>query len=129
MILSSKIWSWSILIIIFALGAVTGAALDGLYRSQASNKTSYVIDRSSSDYFDSLKRELALNPEQSVAMNTIIEQMRAEYKLVCADVRPRYDELRERARQRMRSLLSTQQQQRFDLLVTKEDCNCPYLKK
>jgi hypothetical protein len=48
---------------------------------------------------------------------------------VCADVRPRYDELRERARGEMRALLSADQQQRFDMIITQEDCRCPETKK
>jgi hypothetical protein len=48
---------------------------------------------------------------------------------VCADVRPRYDTLRERTRGQMRALLTADQQPRFDSIITQEDCRCPEQKK
>jgi hypothetical protein len=37
--------------------------------------------------------------------------------------------VRVRAREQMRALLMADQQQRFDLIVTQEDCKCPEPKK
>ena len=62
-------------------------------------------------------------------MHAILDSAREEYKAVCADVRPRYDVVREGARTRMRALLSADQQPRFDEIVTAEDCRCPEQKK
>ena len=76
-----------------------------------------------------LTRELTLNAEQSASMRAILDRTRDDYKAVCADVRPRYDVVRERAREQMRALLTAGQQTRFDSIVTAEDCRCPELKK
>jgi len=70
-----------------------------------------------------------LTDNQSSAMRAILDQTRDDYKAVCADVRPRYDVVRERARTEMRALLTADQQPRFDSIVTAEDCRCPELKK
>jgi hypothetical protein len=58
-------------------------------------------------------------------MRTIIDETRSKYKSVCAQVRPRYDALREDARARMRVVLTAEQQKRFENIVTREDCQCP----
>ncbi|HEY7545070.1 MAG TPA: hypothetical protein VID27_09320 [Blastocatellia bacterium] len=122
-----KMWMkvWGALIVVFALGCVTGIALGGLFnwRVEPSRPTSL---RDPDAYFETLKRDLDLNAEQSAAIRTILEETRNDYKKVCAEVRPRYDALREGARSRMRVLLNPQQQQRFDSIILQEDCNtCP----
>ena len=129
-----KMWlkTWLVLAVVFTLGCVTGASLDGLYRLRAGAEQQPLMAPSMPDadaYFDTLKRELALNPEQEVSMRTVLDKTREDYKAVCADVRPRYDVVRARAREQLRALLAPDQQQRFDLIVTQEDCKCPEPKK
>ena len=124
---------WSIAVVIFALGCVTGAAVDGLYRTRAKDPVvsqgAAVSMRDTEAYFTTLQRELALDEGQSTAMHAILDKTREEYKAVCADVRPRYDLVREHARTQMRALLSADQQPRFDEIITAEDCRCPEQKK
>jgi hypothetical protein len=85
--------------------------------------------RDTDAYFDTLKRELTLSDEQASSMRAILDRTREDYKAVCADVRPRYDVVRERARGQMRALLNAEQQPRFDAIITQEDCRCPEPKK
>lgn len=126
--------TWIAFLVVFALGGVTGASLDGIYRLRSggapgTNAATAVSIRDTDAYFDTLKRELTLDDAQASAMSAILERTRDEYKAVCSDVRPRYDNVRERARGQMRALLSADQQQRFDAIVTSEDCKCPEPKK
>ena len=124
---------WSIATVIFALGCVTGAAVDGLYRTRAKDPTvsqsPAVSIRDTEAYFATLQRELTLDETQATSMRAVLENAREEYKAVCADVRPRYDVVREKARTQMRALLSADQQPRFDSIVSSEDCKCPEQKK
>jgi hypothetical protein len=132
MITQEKLWlkGLLVLLVVFSLGGVTGAALDGLYRSRTNAALQLTAGRDARDNFESLKRELNLSTEQSRAIKSILDEMRNDYGAICADVRPRYDELRERARGRMRTLLTPDQQQRFDSIVIKDDCSsCPFIKK
>jgi hypothetical protein len=121
---------WAVLLVVFALGCVTGASLDGIYRLRAgAERQPPPSMRDTDTYFETLKRELTLTEDQSSAMRAILDRTREDYKAVCADVRPRYDLLRERARSQMRVLLTADQQQRFDSIITQEDCRCPEPKK
>jgi hypothetical protein len=129
--MNSQRKAWVAFLIVFALGGVTGASLDGIYRlrAAASNAAVTVSIRDTDAYFETLKRELTLNEDQAWAMRAVLDRTRDDYKAVCADVRPRYDVVRERARGQMRALLTADQQPRFDSIVTAEDCRCPELKK
>src|SRR5215813_13163079 len=101
---------WIAVAVIFALGIFTGAALNNLYMSRSTNSPQAVSIRDSAEYFETLKREVKLTPEQETQMSAILDEMRDKYKNVCAEVRPRYFALREDARLRMRNLLSADQQ-------------------
>ena len=114
---------WGVLLVVFALGCVTGAAINGIYRGQTGPS-----DQGEA-YFESLEKELGLSDEQAVRMRAILDETRTQYKSICAEVRPRYYNLREGARVRMRELLSPEQAERFDRLAPQEDCNCPAQKK
>jgi len=111
-----------VFVVVFALGCITGVAVSSALRPGGAPSTF----RDPDAYFDTLKRELDLNDDQSARVRSILEQTRAEYRKVCADARPRYDALREKARDSMRALLDSSQQQRFDSIVLREDCStCP----
>ena len=129
----AQIKIWAAFLIVFALGGVTGVSIDGIYRSRTNetqgNQVAAVSLRDPDAYFETLKRELVLNDEQATSMRAILNRTRDDYKSVCADVRPRYDVVREKARSQMRALLAADQQQRFDTIVTQEDCRCPEPKK
>jgi len=129
--MNSQRRAWAAFLIVFALGGVTGAAVDAIYRLRAGTvaPAAPVSIRDTDAYFETLKRELTLSDQQSSAMRVVLDRTRDDYKAVCADVRPRYDTVRERARDQMRALLTADQQPRFDSIVTAEDCRCPELKK
>ena len=126
--------TWCVLVFVFGLGVVTGS-LNGFRQDGGSAKEyttpmrsaadSVVSIRSGDAYFETLQRELELDARQASLMRTIIDETRTQYKSVCAQVRPRYDALRESARRRMRLVLTADQQKRFDSIVTREDCHCP----
>jgi len=121
---------WGAFLVVFVLGGVTGASLDGIYRSRTNTTQMAAVSMRDTDaYFETLKRELTLNDQQATSMRAILDRTRDDYKAVCADVRPRYDVVRERARSQMRAVLAADQQQRFDTIVTQEDCRCPEPKK
>ena len=126
--------TWCVLVLVFGLGVATGS-LNGFRQhaggerealpSMRGEADSVVSIRSGDAYFETLQRELELDAHQASLIRTIIDETRSQYKSVCAQVRPRYDALRKSARARMRVLLTADQQQRFDTIVTREDCQCP----
>ena len=107
---------------IFVLGCVTGASLDSVYRLQASNGQSAQGGHpGKEDFFESLRRNLNLNNQQATEIRAIIDETRGEYRQLRAEVRPHYDALRQKARVRIRALLTPEQQLQFDTMVAQRD--------
>ena len=109
---------WLVLVVVFALGSITGAAVTGLYRSRASGGRS---EMSPHERFEKMRRDLNLNDEQTKAVSAILDETRNEYRALKTELRPRFEEPRQRARARIRALLTPEQQQKFDALIAQKD--------
>ena len=112
---------WLVLGVVFVLGCVTGAALTGLYRSRASGDRPEARERAMNERFEKMRSELSLTDQQATAVRTILDETRNEYRALRTELRPRFDEPRQKARARIRALLTPEQQQKFDALVAQQD--------
>jgi Spy/CpxP family protein refolding chaperone len=104
---------------VFALGCVTGAALDSAYRLRAAGLGRPQSQRE--DFFESLQRNLNLDERQSSQVRAVIDETREGYRQLRTEVRPRYDALRRDGRARIRALLTPEQQQQFDRMTAERD--------
>lgn len=117
---STRIKIWIVFAVVFALGTVTGAALDGVYRSRASvGRDDH--KRDAGEHFDKMRRDLNLTDEQATKMRAVLEETRNEYRSLRAELRPRFDEPRLKARARIRELLDETQRQKFDAVTAEMD--------
>ena len=114
----TKLKVWLVLVVVFVLGSITGAALTGLYRSRASADRP---EKGQHERFEKMRRELNLTDEQTKSVSAILDETRNEYRSLRAELRPRFDEPRQKARARIRALLTPEQQQKFDALVAQQD--------
>src|SRR5207302_8197503 len=114
----TKLKIWLVLLIVFVLGGVTGAALGGLYRSRASSERP---EKAMHERFEKMRRELNLTDEQTKSVSAILDDTRNEYRSLRAELRPRFEEPRQKARTKIRALLTPDQQQKFDALVAQQD--------
>ena len=120
-----RLGAWLVLATVFVLGGAVGASLSGLYWSRAAAAVRTPSIRDGDAYLQVLNRELGLNSEQTASIGAVIDETRGQYSGICAEVRPRYEVLRDGARARIRTLLTAGQQHRFDEIVSQENCNCP----
>ena len=109
---------WLVLVVVFVLGSITGAAVTGLYRSRAGSSRA---ERNGSGRFEKLRKELSLTDEQTKAVSTILDEARNEYRALRSELRPRFEEPRLKARTKIRALLNQEQQQKFDAMVVQQD--------
>ena len=107
-----------VLVVVFVLGSITGAALTGLYRSRAGADHP---EKAMHERFEKMRRELNLTDEQTTAVRAILDETREEYRTLRTELRPRFEEPRQKARTRIRALLTPEQQQRFDAMVAQQD--------
>jgi Spy/CpxP family protein refolding chaperone len=111
---------WLVLVAVFVLGSVTGAALAGLYQSRASGGRGR--DRGKHEQrFEKMRQELSLTDQQTADVRAILDQTRTEYRTLREELRPRFEEPRLKARARIRALLNGEQQTKFDALVAQQD--------
>lgn len=111
---------WLVLGGVFAIGCVTGAALDGVYRTRAGGNR-MERGRKHEKMFEETRRELNLNDEQAAKAKTILDETREEFRALHEEMRPRFDAVRQRARARMRETLTPEQQTRFDAMMRRRD--------
>ena len=107
-----------VLVVVFVLGSITGAALTGLYRSRAGADHP---EKAMHERFEKMRRELNLTDEQTTAVRAILDETREEYRTLRTELRPRFEEPRQKARTRIRALLTPEQQQRFDAMAAQQD--------
>ena len=116
---------WLVLLGVFVLGCVTGALLDNVYRLQArgapQGRHGGRGDKDKGAFFESLRRDLNLDDQQAAQVRAILEETRNEFRQLRAEARPRYDALKQKARERIRAVLTPEQQQRFDAKVAERD--------
>src|SRR5213593_4149729 len=112
---------WLVLLGVFILGSATGAALTGLYRSRASGDRPEARERAMHERFENMRRELNLTDEQTTAVRAIIDETRNEYRALKTELRPRFEEPRQKARARIRALLTADQQKKFDAMIAQQD--------
>jgi len=109
---------WLVLLVVFVLGSITGAALTGLYRSRSGADRP---ERAMHERFEKMRSELNLTDEQTKSVSAILDDTRNEYRSLRAELRPRFEEPRQKARTKIRALLTPEQQQKFDALVAQQD--------
>lgn len=119
---TTRLKIWLVIIGVFALGCVTGAALDSAYRlATGKGRAEMRSERRTEEVFEQMRRDLDLNDQQSSEVRAILDQTRIDYRALRAEARPRYDAIRQQARARIRTLLTPEQQQRFDARIAERD--------
>jgi hypothetical protein len=123
----TKLKVFILLLGVFSLGSIAGGTLDRILgsRAGASSAARAPSIRDGEAYLVVLDGQLHLTGDQASEMRSILNETRDEYRALCSTVRPRYNDVRDRARSRLRALLSPDQQVRFDSIVNDENCNCP----
>jgi len=125
---SIKLKFWSLALVVFLLGGITGAALHALYnvRYGKSERLSVVAQPLVNAFpqlpfqpgpmTERLKRELNLTDAQAIQIKIIFDESRKVFKKVVEEECPGIKQVRERTKEKIRSVLTPEQQQKFDEL-------------
>jgi Spy/CpxP family protein refolding chaperone len=111
---------WLLLVVVFGLGYVTGVAVIELYDSRASGDRPEARERAMHEGFENVRRELNLTDEQTTAVRAILDETLNEYGTLRTELRPRFEEPRQKARARIRALLTPEQQPKSDANVAQQ---------
>ena len=107
---------WLVLVVVFLLGSLTGGAVTGFYRSMSRPNRGEPRDR-----MEKIRRDLSLTDDQMKSVSAILDDTKNEYKSLRQELKPRFDEPRQKARVKIRALLTPEQQQKFDAMVAEKD--------
>jgi hypothetical protein len=72
-------------------------------------------------YVKQMTEAVGLQPEQMGALNAILNETREEFLALRARLRPQFDEIRQRARVRIRAILTADQEGRFEAFLKRWD--------
>ena len=108
---------------IFLLGLAGGAlGLTVYYRWTESGRPSGWTGRFDRErYVKKMTEAVGLRPEQMGPLDAILDGTREEFLALRSRLRPQFDEVRTRARERIRGVLSTEQQGRFEAFLAQWD--------
>ena len=118
---STRVKIWIVFAVVFALGVATGAALDGVYRSRAASRSAEDRKKEAEAHFEKMRRDLNLTDDQSAKIRAVLEETRDEYRQLRNELRPRFDEPRQKARARIREILNDEQRKKFDAATAQMD--------
>jgi len=124
----TRLLLWLMVAAAFVVGGATGAALDGVYRLKAAapcqdeeGREGRHGGRDRGHAFEEMRRDLGLSDEQAGRVRAILDETRGEYRALREETRPRFDRIRQGARERIRTLLTPEQQRRFDERAAERD--------
>jgi Spy/CpxP family protein refolding chaperone len=115
---------WLLILVVFALGAVTGASLDRLYlRKQDPGRLSAAGPgwRGRQQMLDDMKRDLNLSNEQVTTIRAIFEETRKEFSPKRFAECPGFKEMRQKTHERIRAALSPEQQRRYEEITAQRE--------
>ena len=108
---------------IFILGIAAGAlGVSAYYRwMEAGRPSGWTGKFDRERYVKQMTETVGLKQEQMGAFNAILDETREEFLALRSRLHPQFDEVRQRARQRIRGILSPEQQSRFEEFLKRWD--------
>lgn len=110
-------------LVVFLLGVAAGAlSLSAyLHRVDPARQAVWTGKFNRERYVRELTEAVQLQPDQMGALNAALDETREEFLALRRRLQPQFEEVRQRARQRIRSVLNADQQPRFEAFVKRWD--------
>ena len=108
---------------VFLLGVAAGAlSLSAyLHRIDPARQAVWTGKFNRERYVRELTDAVRLQPDQMGALNAALDETREEFLALRRRLQPQFEEVRQRARQRIRSILNAEQGPRFEAFVKRWD--------
>ena len=111
------------IVIVFLLGVAAGALGLTMYSrwNDAGRPSGWTGHFDRERYVKQLTEAVGLRPEQMGPLDAILDGTREEFLALRSRLRPQFDEVRQRARQRIREILTPEQQAHFEAFLKRWD--------
>ena len=108
-------------LVIFILGFAAGALSVMTYYRRVESARQGTVGFNRDRYVQEMTEAVGLKPEQLQVVDAILDDTREQFLALRSDLSPQFDELRRRARSRIRRLLNPEQQARFEAFLQRWD--------
>jgi len=116
----ATLWLALVFVLGTALGAVLGYAF--AHRSYAAVAPAQLTaEQRRAQKREQLRREVGLTDEQQKQVIAILDEAQAEYKAIHAVSDPEVDAVRQKSRDKIRTILTTEQKPKFEEFIRKMD--------
>lgn len=115
-----KLQVWALTLLVFLIGGASGVALDRLYFINKFPPPNRHIDRRAK-FLNELKEALNLTDEQVAKVHSAYEEARKEFDPKKFDNCPSYIEARNKTRERVKAVLTPEQQIKYDKFMEERD--------
>lgn len=104
---------------VFLLGVAAGALSLSAYqrRADSTRQPIWTVKFNRERYVKELTKAVQLRTEQMGALDAALDQTREEFLALRRRLQPQFEEVKQRARQRIRSILNSDQQPRFEAFI------------
>ncbi len=125
MINRSILWAATLLLAVFAAGAVFGGVVSrasGIgYPAPEERRRDRTEPTRRPNYAERLEIELSLTTEQRAEVDSILQRQQSELQLLWSEMRPQVDALRDGVREQIMEILYEDQQARYRELIARSD--------
>jgi Spy/CpxP family protein refolding chaperone len=115
----ASLWLALVFVLGTALGAVLGYAF--AHRSYAAAPAQLTAEQRRAQKREQLAREVGLTAEQQKQVIAMLDQAQGEYKAIHAVSDPQVDAVRQRSRDKIRTILTAEQKPKFEEFIRKMD--------
>lgn len=109
-----KLKLWSLALIIFILGGISGAAVHALYQMKFSQPTRHGM-------IENMKKDLSLSDDQAQKIKSILDDSRKDFRKVMKEECPGIQDIRNKTNEKIRGILTPEQQKKFDEIRAKRE--------
>jgi len=118
----SRFKAIALMAIVFLLGAIVGASLG---TAIVSRKFAAPQERAGKPgkvkFIDRLNARLHISPEQTAQLKIILDETHQQFGSLHESVKPQFEAIRQRTRDRIREQLTDSQRQEFEAMLREDD--------
>jgi hypothetical protein len=118
----SRFKALALMAIVFLLGAIVGASLGTTIVSRKfAAPHELAVRPGKTKFVDRLNARLHLSPEQTVQLKAILDETHQQFGALHESVKPQFEAIRSKTRDRIREQLTEAQKPEFEAMVREDD--------
>jgi Spy/CpxP family protein refolding chaperone len=110
-----------LVVIVFLLGALLGGVGNHVWGERVWGKQTITGPQTKGQIVNNLTKELQLTPDQQKQLGAIVDDTRAQWRVLYTTIEPRHEEIRQQSRDRIRAILTPDQKPKFEEFMKRID--------